>query len=123
MGEKADVKDVRSTGRKRARRALEQSGRPYACECEGECGSDACGVHTASDNRVQCGYTPENQSRSDTLDANHKNKNWLDNDPANLEWLCRPCHRALDRRTEKGVMHEEHINTMYGNMLEEIPDW
>jgi hypothetical protein len=38
-----------------------------------------------------------------TLQANHINKNIMDNDPANLEWLCPSCHREKDNRTAKGV--------------------
>jgi hypothetical protein len=93
------IKDPRSTGRKRARALLlklvEEGEREYACEYVGEDGSI-------------CGYKPSipytQKSRSgDILDANHKNKNWLDNDSANLEWLCRPHHYKKDRATEKGV--------------------
>jgi hypothetical protein len=32
-----------------------------------------------------------------------KTKTGLDNDPANLEFLCRPCHYKKDRATDKGV--------------------
>lgn len=84
--------DPRSTYRKQARRiliALTEAGeREYRC--------------------VDCGHVPEihysTPSRSgDILDANHINKRWNDLDPANLEWLCRVCHYAKDRSTEKGV--------------------
>ena len=114
------VKDPRSTGRKRARRTLERTGRPYACECVGNCRRVDCGSNFTSDGK--CGYRPQGeQSRSNTLDANHKNKNWLDNDPANLEWLCRPCHRAIDRQTEKGVENLEFSDSVdYSSMLEGI---
>jgi hypothetical protein len=86
------IKDARSTGRKRARATLiklvESGERVYQCE--------------------SCGYVPsisytESRRGGDILDANHKNKNWLDNDPANLEFLCRPCHYKKDRATDKGV--------------------
>jgi hypothetical protein len=86
------IKDPRSTGRKRARALLvklvKEGEREYSCE--------------------DCGHIPtipvEQSSRGgDILDANHKNKNWLDNDPSNLEFLCRPCHYRKDRATEKGV--------------------
>lgn len=100
--------DARSTGRKRGRKALEESGRPYKCEC-GEKHDWHLGVD-------QCNYTPQKQSRSDTLDVNHRNKNILDNNPANLEWLCRRCHKAIDSRTEKGVMHEESWGELYGEL-------
>lgn len=98
--------DPRSTGRKRARRVLlklvEQGEREFQCECEGD-----CGTHSGL-----CGWTPKGElSRSNNLDADHRNKNWLDNDPSNLTWLCRKCHRALDRSTSKG---ESRIEDEYG---------
>lgn len=86
------VLDPRSTYRKRARRIL--LARVAAGELEYRC--------------VECKYVPEIPwnvpSRSgDILDADHKNKIWSDLDPANLQWLCRPCHYAKDRSTPKGV--------------------
>lgn len=85
------IKDTRSTGRKRGRAVLiklvEAGEREYCC--------------------AKCGHVPEKDykesSRSGGLDCNHKNKNWMDNDPANLEWLCRVCHYEEDRQTERGV--------------------
>lgn len=105
-----EVRDPRSTGRKRGRKVLQNSGRPYECECR-----DSSHVwHEGT-----CGWKPESQSRSETLDVNHKNKNLLDNDPVNLEWLCRRCHKAIDSRTEKGVMHEDERDKLYGELLSE----
>ena len=37
------------------------------------------------------------------LQANHINKDIMDNDPVNLEWLCPSCHRIKDNQTAKGV--------------------
>lgn len=90
-------KDLRSTGRKRARKVLLASDRPFCCE--------------------ECGWEPDPTKpldRSNNLDANHKNKVLTDCDPANLEWLCRSCHKKKDSRTEKGVMHEEEQDKLYG---------
>lgn len=102
-------KDPRSTGRKRGRAVLQRSSRPYECECKNP-------SHSWHDGK--CRHTPEKQSRSDTLDVNHKNKNILDNDPANLEWLCRRCHKAEDSQTAKGVMSEKAEDNLYGGLLE-----
>lgn len=92
--------DPRSTGRKRARRVLlkevEQGEREFHCECNEE-SHDWHGS--------PCGWVPNPNKplgRDNNLDADHRNKNWLDNDPVNLTWLCRKCHRALDRSTGKG---------------------
>lgn len=108
------VKDPRSTGRKRGRKALQKSGRLYRCACTG-CNSVRCGARFSS--QELCGYSPQEQGRSDTLDVNHKNKNVLDNDPVNLEWLCRACHKMKDKRTEKGVAHDEETAKLYDNDL------
>lgn len=102
-------KDSRSTGRKRGRKVLERTGRKYECECEEE---------SHHWHEGQCSFTPTDQSRSDTLDVNHKNKNILDNDPANLEWLCRRCHKAEDSKTEKGEMSGEAHSSLYGDLLD-----
>lgn len=86
------VIDKRSTGRKRGRAVLiklwESGERDYCCE---ECG------------KVPSQHWRESNRSGDFLDCNHKNKNWMDNDPANLEGLCRKCHYAKDRATTKGV--------------------
>lgn len=106
----ARVKDARSTGRKRGRAVLEKEVREgirkYACECVGECGNE---------HKIPCGYIPPpppeglsvaeagNWKRKHCLDVQHQNKNILDNDPANLSWKCRTCHKGEDSQTEKGV--------------------
>lgn len=81
------IKDWRSTGRKRARAVLQKlvdSGdREYCC--------------------AKCGWTPDIQSRSSSLDVNHINKDVTDVDPVNLEYLCRPHHYEADRATAKGI--------------------
>jgi uncharacterized protein YlaI len=38
-----------------------------------------------------------------SLQVNHINKDILDNDPVNLEWVCSSCHKLIDSQTEKGV--------------------
>lgn len=86
------IRDKRSTGRKRGRKVLIQltdSGeRSYRCA---ECGHVPIKSHT------------ESSREGDFLDCNHINKNWMDNDPSNLEWLCRTCHYEKDRATAAGV--------------------
>lgn len=97
-----DPKDPRSTQRKRARKVLERVGREFKCACPG---CKGCKKFDEG-----CGYVPTVQSRSDSLDANHVNKNIYDNDPVNLEYLCRPCHKNEDSKTAKGVskIEDEH---------------
>jgi len=58
------------------RHALIQSGRSYVCE---DCGQD------------------ENwRGKKITLQVEHKNRNWKDNQPANLMFLCPNCHAGTD---------------------------
>lgn len=104
-------KDARSTGRKRGRAVLQKSSRPYACACKNS---------SHSWHEGECGHRPKEQSRSDTLDVNHKNKNILDNDPANLEWLCRRCHKAEDSETAKGEMSEKAESSLYGDLFKDL---
>lgn len=96
-------KDIRSTGRKRGRAALFRVRRIYACR--------VCGITSSSkppdapknfdefwpiyDNSVHT--TPS------ALQCNHINKNLLDVDPVNLEWLCAKHHKLEDSVTEKGI--------------------
>lgn len=98
---RAEPKDPRSTYRRRARAVLlklaDSGEREFKCE--------------------KCGWEPDPDlpiGRSNNLDANHRNKVLADCDPANLEWLCRTCHYAEDRATEKGVSKQEHMDNLYG---------
>lgn len=104
---KRTPKDIRSTGRRRGRAALKKAGRVYQCECTGECGKTHVGNEKFPN---MCLYTPEKQSRSDTLDVDHINKNLLDNDPVNLKWMCRKygCHKNSDKVTSKGVSRKDN---------------
>lgn len=91
MKDDESVRDKRSTGRKRGRAVLTKltlaGERDYIC--------------------ATCGKVPEKSveesSRTGGLDCQHKNKNIMDCDPENLKWLCRVCHYAEDRATDKGV--------------------
>ena len=101
------IKDWRSTGRKRARAVLiklwASGDREYACE--------SCG-------HVPTQHWTESNRSGDFLDSNHKNKDWKDNDPDNIEGLCRKCHYAKDRATEAGV---SSVEDEYGYGL--LPDF
>lgn len=102
-------KDPRSTGRKRGRAVLQKSKRRYECECVDE-------DHDWHEGK--CAWKPDKQSRSQTLDVDHLNKNVLDNDPINLRWKCRRCHKASDAKTAKGVMPDTEEDKLYGGLLE-----
>lgn len=107
-----DVEDPRSTMRRRARAVLEEIDRPYFC------GSTSTGSfdmpkpegYDPSGRPYPCGRSPILASAPGglfaamgALQANHINKNIMDNDPANLQWLCASCHKEKDSQSEVGV--------------------
>lgn len=96
----ADVKDPRSTYRKRARRVLESIDRPKWCGSTqaGEVSEWGCGRSNV-DPDAPGGYYPN----MGTLQCNHINKVLADLDPVNLEYLCPSCHKERDQLTDKGV--------------------
>ena len=75
-----EVLTLRSTGKRTKsyllNRALIEMGRPYRCA---ECG---------------CGEMWRNRRIS--LQVDHKNRNWLDDRPDNLTFLCPNCHSQTD---------------------------
>lgn len=93
--------DPRSTWRKRLRRVLLTTGRPYLCEVCGRTSKhdgdkvDGVVVYVPDEARFYIGIG--------ALQANHRNKELSDIDPANGEWLCASCHKTVDQQTDKGV--------------------
>lgn len=94
-------KDPRSTQRKRARKVLFRTGRPYRCEEEG-CGrSPITGLPADAPRHLELAPVADRTLKE--LQANHINKNIMDNDPVNLEWMCPLHHKRKDLKTVKGV--------------------
>jgi len=102
------IKDWRSTGRRKARRALYEAMVPYRCA-----GFDKGAEH------FSCGKTtikppedapkwfdeiwPEdNRTLESQLQADHKSKDLTNNNIDHLDWRCPSCHRYQDQQTEKG---------------------
>lgn len=107
---KGEPVDARSTGRKRGRAVLIKTRRPFYCE---ECSrgpKDFPDTYPTQLRDVELLADPEDRYDSIVLECNHINKNILDNDPANLQWLCKSCHKQADMKTEKGVsiLGDEH---------------
>lgn len=99
-----EIKDPRSTGRKRGRATLEREGFPYWCGStrDGGVSDDGCG-RSPTDPDAPGGFYPGMAQ----LQVNHINKNVMDNDPVNLEWLCPSCHKEKDSKTDVGVSLKE----------------
>lgn len=104
--------DPRSTGRRRGRRVLEDIGRPYWCGStdDGDVKRESITKSDGTTVWIGCGRSPTDENapggmypNMGTLQVNHINKNILDNDPVNLEWLCPSCHKDKDSQTEAGV--------------------
>lgn len=82
---------LRTDGRRQhtpvLRRALVEMGRPYQC--------------------VRCGNTGEWLGAPMTIQIEHKNRDWQDDRPENLEFLCPNCHSQPDgwygRKSERGT--------------------
>jgi hypothetical protein len=96
MARKVPV-DPRSTQRKRARRLLFKSGRPYICE---RCGKSP--KLLPPDAPKSLDLAPVGKRLVKQLEANHKSKNIMDNDLSNLQWLCSSCHKLTDNKVTKG---------------------
>lgn len=116
-----EVKDARSTGRKRGRRTLEKQERPYWCRSTLEGGFK---TETIRGQVAGCGRSPTDPNAPgghypgmSQLQVNHINKNILDNDPANLEWVCPACHKLIDSQTEKGVSTKAGDEWGYDNVF------
>lgn len=90
-------KDPRSTGRKRGRAVLFRSNSAYTCKV---C-SQSPKVLPPDAPRNFENFIPGDLDYS--LQCNHINKNILDNDRVNVQWLCAPCHKNADKVTLKGV--------------------
>lgn len=94
-----DVKDIRSTGRRRARRALFESYKLYKCV--------DCGITTTEPPKDAPGWfdelwPQENRRLKSQLQADHETKDLTINDEAFLNWRCPSCHKIQDNKTDKG---------------------
>lgn len=117
--EDAGVGDLRSTGRKWARKTylshLADENGVYACE---KCGR---GPEKLPYTMLSLPYgdptwavkirlpDPANQVANLALQVNHRNKNLSDVDLANLELLCPRCHKLEDSKTEKRKSAEPDV--------------
>lgn len=102
-------KDIRSTGRKRARKVLFKSGRIFECA---DCHQGPTSLPPDASKSVR--LPPMDRRTVTGLQADHENKNLLDNDPANLNWRCPSCHKIRDKQTAKGISTKGSDEHGYG---------
>jgi hypothetical protein len=99
---KGTPRDPRSTQRKRARLVLFRLGIPYVCEV---CGCSPKTLPRDAPRNLK--LASKDKQTVGSLQADHKSKNIMDNDPANLGWKCPSCHKLSDKKTSKGEITED----------------
>jgi hypothetical protein len=94
-----NIKDWRSTGRRKARKELFRSYTVFEC--------DTC---KQTSNKPPQDAPPwfeeiwgEHRTLTSQLQAQHQTKDVTNNDLSVLKWLCPSCHKLEDQETEKGV--------------------
>ena len=107
------IKDWRSTGRRKGRRALYAARIPYSCVgYKSRAGIDhPCGKTTIEPPKDAPSWFDEiwpleKRVLSSQLEADHKSKDYTNNELENVDWRCSSCHKKKDRQTEKGVAQE-----------------
>ncbi len=104
-----EMKDVRSTGRRRARKELFNSYVPFSCvgyiDSKGthhECGKTSINPPKDAPSHFEEIWPEENRVLSYSLQADHESKDLTDNDVARLAWRCAYCHKESDKQTDPG---------------------
>lgn len=95
-----EMKDPRSTGRRRARKELFNNYISYECV--------DCGVTSAEPPKDAPSHFTEiwpeaNRTLKCSLQADHESKDMESNDISQLNWRCPSCHKKHDLLTGKGV--------------------
>jgi hypothetical protein len=93
------IKDLRSTGRRRARKALYESYTPFQCV---DCGKTSKEPPKDAPKFFDEIWPTENRTLTYSLQADHETKDLLDNDVSILNWRCEPCHKIHDKQTAVG---------------------
>lgn len=95
----SNIKDIRSTGRRRARKALYESYTLFACV---DCGKTSINPPKDAPKFFEEIWPTEQRVLSYSLQADHETKDLLDNDVSILNWRCEPCHKIHDSATKVG---------------------
>jgi len=101
--DESKIKDWRSTGRRKARRALFDARVPYACA---DCGVTSKEPPKELTDKQKLFFDEiwpeENRILDYPLQADHESKDYQNNELEYINWRCSPCHRKADSKTGKG---------------------
>ena len=92
------IKDWRSTGRRKARRALYAGYVPYKCV---HCGKTSKEPPKDAPHHFEEIWPEENRVLDYQLQADHESKDYENNELDYINWKCAPCHQKDDRAVPK----------------------
>src|SRR5262245_28963620 len=98
--DESKIKDWRSTGRRKARRALYQAWVPYCCV---DCKRTSMEPPKDAPAWFEEIWPEENRVLDYQVQADHESKDYTNNEVEFLNWRCASCHRMADNKTAKGV--------------------
>jgi len=108
------MKDVRSTGRRRARKTLFEAYVPFKCAGYDspvghvDCGKTSMEPPKDAPSWFEEIWPEENRVLTSSLQADHVTKDLTINEVEFLEWRCVSCHKMQDKQTAVG---ESQIDT------------
>ncbi len=97
--DESKILDWRSTGRRKARRALFKSHVEYRCH---DCGKVPMEPPQDAPTWFEEIWPEDSRTLSSQLQADHETKDLTVNDEEFLNWRCPSCHKLRDAQTEKG---------------------
>jgi phage FluMu protein Com len=100
MKNEDNIKDWRSTGRRKARKALFNAYVEFKC-CD--CGKTSIEPPKDAPPWFEEIWPEENRVLDYSLQADHESKDMQFNDVSELNWRCASCHKLHDSQTEKGT--------------------
>ena len=106
MKDESKIQDIRSTGRRIARRTLFNSREPYKCagvpELNIVCGKTSMEPPKDAPSFFDEIWPEDNRVLGYPLQADHESKDLWNNDLQHINWRCQPCHKKHDNMSEKG---------------------